>query len=254
MSPASYSSSSGSRWGKTKTRTFLKSNVQSLFRTVKDTEKNQSVWSQWSFKQIKNATFSPFSPPWGIWPIYYFSKYFYQSFHQRPSRNDHLVGHCHILFAKEISGRFLTFLILDSITSYKFLENMNATICIIYNQESHQKFDWLCATPMEAYWASSFSSKSPSSVQFSIMDSVCLSPLDRSPSSSSSSGAGRPVFMLLTSQGKSTTGQREGIVVSFSAASTWVTPSTIWLSRTAPANLSTLMKMRRIRQVICVYK
>ena len=66
---------------------------------------------------------------------------FYQSFHQRPSRNDHLVGHCHILFAKEISGRFLTFLILDSITSYKFLENMNATICIIYNQESHQKFD-----------------------------------------------------------------------------------------------------------------
>ena len=117
MSPASNSSSSGSRWGKTKTRTFLKSNVQNLFRTVEKSWKSQSVWSQWSFKQIRNATFSPFHRTGESDPYITSPNIFYQSFHQRHSRNDHLVGHCNILFAKEISGRCLTFLILDSITS-----------------------------------------------------------------------------------------------------------------------------------------
>ena len=32
--------------------------------------KKITVWSQQSFKKIKNATFWPFSPSWGIWPIY----------------------------------------------------------------------------------------------------------------------------------------------------------------------------------------
>ena len=51
-------------------RTFLASNGQNLFRTVDKMWKKITVWSQQSFKKIKNATFWPFSPSWGIWPIY----------------------------------------------------------------------------------------------------------------------------------------------------------------------------------------
>ena len=70
MSSTSNSSSSGSRWAKTKTKTFLECHGQNLFRTVEKRWKNQSVWSQQSSKKIKNATLWPFSPSWGNWPIY----------------------------------------------------------------------------------------------------------------------------------------------------------------------------------------
>ena len=53
MSSTSNSSSSDSRWVRTKTNTFLDCNGQNLFRTVEKSWKNQTVWSQQSSKNIK---------------------------------------------------------------------------------------------------------------------------------------------------------------------------------------------------------
>ena len=60
----SNSSSSDFRWARTKAKTFLECPGQNLFRTVEKSRKSQNVWSQ-----QKNATFWPFSPSWGNWPI-----------------------------------------------------------------------------------------------------------------------------------------------------------------------------------------
>ena len=70
MSSASNSSSSGSRWAKTKTETFLESNGQNLFRTVeKCWKKIKPLGHSGVSKKWKNATFWPFPPSWGIWPM-----------------------------------------------------------------------------------------------------------------------------------------------------------------------------------------
>ena len=50
ISQTSNSSSSGSIWGRTKTKTFLESPGQNLFRTVEKSRKSQTVWSQQSSK------------------------------------------------------------------------------------------------------------------------------------------------------------------------------------------------------------
>ena len=51
ISQTSNSSSSGSRWARTKTKTFLKCNRQNLFRTAEKSWKSRTVWSQWSGKE-----------------------------------------------------------------------------------------------------------------------------------------------------------------------------------------------------------
>ena len=51
-------------------KVFLDSNGHNLFRTVEKTLKNQTVWSQWSFKKKNSDRFCSFSPSWGKWPIY----------------------------------------------------------------------------------------------------------------------------------------------------------------------------------------
>ena len=51
ISQTSNNSSSGSRWAMAKTKTFLESDGQNLFRTVEKTWKNQTVWSQQSSKK-----------------------------------------------------------------------------------------------------------------------------------------------------------------------------------------------------------
>ena len=49
---------------RTKTKVFLDSNGHNLFRTVEKTLKNQTVWSQWSFKNKKIQTdFAHFPRP-----------------------------------------------------------------------------------------------------------------------------------------------------------------------------------------------
>ena len=69
ISQTSNSSSSGSRWARTKTKTFLESNGQNLFRTVEKSWKIKPFGHSRAPKRIKNATFWPFSPSWGNWPI-----------------------------------------------------------------------------------------------------------------------------------------------------------------------------------------
>ena len=56
-------SSSGSRWARTKTKTFLESNGQNLFRTIEEAEKIKLT-----AELQKNAIFWPFSFSWGNWP------------------------------------------------------------------------------------------------------------------------------------------------------------------------------------------
>ena len=50
MSSTSNSSSSGSRWARTKTKTFLECPGQNIFRRVEKSRKSQTVWSQQSSK------------------------------------------------------------------------------------------------------------------------------------------------------------------------------------------------------------
>ena len=61
MSSTSHSSSSGSKWAGTKTKTFLECPGQNLFRTVEKSQKIQIVWSQQSSKKLK--TWQAFTPP-----------------------------------------------------------------------------------------------------------------------------------------------------------------------------------------------
>ena len=69
MSSTSNSSSSGSRWARTKTKTFLESNGQNLFRTVEKSGKNQTVWSQQSSKKkLKMPHFNHLPRPGEINP------------------------------------------------------------------------------------------------------------------------------------------------------------------------------------------
>ena len=67
ISQTSNSSSSGSRWARTKTKTFLECHRQNLFRTV---EKSQTVWSQQSSKK-KKPHFDHFPRPGEIDPCEY---------------------------------------------------------------------------------------------------------------------------------------------------------------------------------------
>ena len=46
-----YFSFKSKKFARTKTKVFLYSNGHNLFRTVKKTWKNQTVWSKWSFKK-----------------------------------------------------------------------------------------------------------------------------------------------------------------------------------------------------------
>ena len=55
----------GSRWARTKTKTFLECPGQNFFRTVEKSLKSQFGKS----RAPKNATFWPFSLSWGYWPI-----------------------------------------------------------------------------------------------------------------------------------------------------------------------------------------
>ena len=69
MSSTSNSSSSCSRWAKTKTKTFLECPGQNLFRTVEKSGKNQTVWSQQSSKKkLKMPHFNHLPRPGEINP------------------------------------------------------------------------------------------------------------------------------------------------------------------------------------------
>ena len=65
ISQTSNSSSSGSRWARTKTKTFLESNRQNLFRTVEKSWKNQTVKSQQSSKKNKKCNILTIIPVLG---------------------------------------------------------------------------------------------------------------------------------------------------------------------------------------------
>ena len=61
----------GSRWARTKTKTFLEFNGENLFRTVEKSWKKSNRLVTVELQKInKNATLWPFSPSWGIWRIY----------------------------------------------------------------------------------------------------------------------------------------------------------------------------------------
>ena len=65
ISQTSNSFSSGSRWARTKTKTFLECNGQNLFRPVEKNWKNQPLDHSTAEKIKENAIFWPFSQPWG---------------------------------------------------------------------------------------------------------------------------------------------------------------------------------------------
>ena len=67
MSSASNSSSSGSRWARTKTKTFLESNRQNLFRTIEKSS-NRLVTVKFKKKELKNTHFHHFPRPGESYP------------------------------------------------------------------------------------------------------------------------------------------------------------------------------------------